>query len=205
MQNPFQNVVNDEVEPVVPTDHKIIDDFRGENDYLSNFYMRPFIAGIDFINDEGETGTVADTFPSVEHAFQASKTLDRDVQKVIRDAGKPSKAKKLGRKVKLRSDWEEVKVDIMERLVLAKFSQNPDFKLRLLSTGDAELIEGNTWQDTFWGVTQQGVGENHLGKILMRVRQSSIDVDGSFEDVFKKFLTEHHLDFLWGNIKFEWE
>ena len=69
----------------------------------------------------------------------------------------------------MRSDWEEVKDKVMYEIVLAKFTQNPDLKEKLLATGDESLEEGNTWGDTIWG-TVDGVGENRLGKILMRVR-----------------------------------
>ena len=81
----------------------------------------------------------------------------------------PSEAKAAGRKIDLRSDWEEVKDKVMYEIVLAKFTQNPDLKKKLLATGDEHLEEGNTWGDTIWG-TVDGVGENRLGKILMRVR-----------------------------------
>lgn len=76
----------------------------------------------------------------------------------------PSEAKRLGRRVKLREDWEEVKELVMYEICYHKFSQNPDIRKMLLDTGDAELIEGNTWGDKI------GVGENRLGKILMRIR-----------------------------------
>lgn len=77
----------------------------------------------------------------------------------------------MGRRVKLRPDWEQVKTAVMEEVVRAKFTQNPDLAALLLSTGDAELIEGNTWGDTCWGVDlRTGRGENRLGRILMKVR-----------------------------------
>jgi ribA/ribD-fused uncharacterized protein len=72
--------------------------------------------------------------------------------------------------VKLRSDWTEIRLEIMEKIVRAKFWQNPHLARKLVATGDQKLVEGNRWNDTFWGVCR-GVGENHLGKILMRVRE----------------------------------
>ena len=81
----------------------------------------------------------------------------------------PSQAKRLGRSVQLRPDWENVKYDIMYEVCKAKFEQNEDLKELLLKTGDAYLEEGNTWNDRCWG-TCKGIGENNLGKILMRVR-----------------------------------
>lgn len=67
-------------------------------------------------------------------------------------------------------DWEEVKDKVMYEIVLAKFTQNPDLKEKLLATGDEHLEEGNTWGDTTWG-TVNGIGENRLGIILMKVRK----------------------------------
>ncbi len=132
--------------------------FRDEYDFLSNFYAAPVLYGdIIYANNEA--------------AFQAQKVLDREKQKEFADL--PSnKAKKLGRRVQLRSDWEEVKVELMYEIVKAKFTQNPDLGQRLLNTGRKLLTEGNTWHDTFWGVDYATArGENHLGKILMRVRE----------------------------------
>jgi ribA/ribD-fused uncharacterized protein len=70
----------------------------------------------------------------------------------------------------MRPDWEQVKILIMTSLVRDKFTRHQDLKEQLLATGDAELIEGNWWGDTFWGVCK-GKGENHLGKVLMKVRE----------------------------------
>lgn len=81
----------------------------------------------------------------------------------------PNLAKRKGRNVQLRNDWEEVKEQYMYEIVLAKFKQNRDLKKRLLATGTSELIEGNTWGDVIWGMCK-GQGENKLGKILMRIR-----------------------------------
>ena len=71
----------------------------------------------------------------------------------------------------MRPDWEQVKTGIMEEIVRAKFTQHPELAALLLATGDTVLVEGNHWGDTCWGVdTRTGRGENHLGKILMKVR-----------------------------------
>lgn len=83
----------------------------------------------------------------------------------------PVQAKRLGRKVKLRDDWEEVKLDIMTEVVSQKFLQHPHLIEMLLQTGDEELVEGNKWGDRFWGVCK-GKSENHLGKILMKIRDA---------------------------------
>jgi predicted NAD-dependent protein-ADP-ribosyltransferase YbiA (DUF1768 family) len=83
----------------------------------------------------------------------------------------PGEAKKAGRSVHLRTDWEQIKVGLMCGLVSQKF-QDPKLKQMLLDTGDQELIEGNYWFDDFWGV-HNGKGKNQLGKILMLVRDST--------------------------------
>jgi N-glycosidase YbiA len=138
-----------------------IDRFSGEYRFLSNFWPCE-------IKYEGKT------YPSTEHAYQAAKTLDIKERNKIRDAKTPGDAKRLGRKITLRSDWESVKLQVMENLVRQKFFDNPKLGKKLIDTGEQELIEGNTWGDKVWGQVN-GVGQNHLGKILMKVRQSLIE------------------------------
>ncbi len=133
----------------------IIDSFRGEFAFLSNFYE-------SVIYVDGQK------YLSVEHAYQSSKTLDPFSKKLIREAKTPGQAKKLGKSVKLRHDWESVKIDLMKSFIVKKF-ENPFLRPLLLETGDAELIEANTWNDSFWG-TCKGEGQNWLGKLLMCVR-----------------------------------
>lgn len=133
-----------------------ITEFKGGYRFLSNFY--PCVI-------KGVGGMV---FNSVEHGFQAAKTLDVDSQVKIWQAATPGDAKRLGRRVTLRQDWELIKLAVMLDLVRQKFAE-PTLRRQLLATLDAELVEGNWWNDTFWGVCR-GKGENHLGKILMQVR-----------------------------------
>lgn len=104
-------------------------------------------------------------FKCVESTFQACKCPER-VQEFINLNG--YQAKKLGRQVNLRADWEQIKVDCMKSIVKAKFDQNRILKLRLISLKEC-IIEDNTWNDTFWGVCN-GIGDNVLGKILMDLR-----------------------------------
>jgi ribA/ribD-fused uncharacterized protein len=91
-----------------------------------------------------------------------------DCRELIAKMSDPAKVKQFGKIIKLRRDWNDVKLDIMLWGIREKFKHN-DLKELLLSTGDEELIEGNFWNDTFWGVCR-GEGENNLGKIIMRVR-----------------------------------
>lgn len=135
-----------------------IDSFKGDHAFLSNFYRSSIV-----MHDGME-------YPTVEHAFQAHKTHDMQERHHISQLDTPGKAKRAGRKVKLRDDWEEIKVAIMRGIVERKFLDHRDLREKLLATGNAELIEGNTWNDIFWGMCR-GKGENHLGKILMEVRE----------------------------------
>ena len=138
----------------------VIDSFKGKYFFLSNFYESPVIyEGITYLNNEA--------------AFQAQKTLTNK-ERLAFSMLNPSQAKKLGRSVSLRSDWEDIKIDIMYNICKAKFTQNETLKTKLLKTGDATLIEGNTWGDKIWGQVN-GVGENNLGKILMRIREELKD------------------------------
>jgi len=107
-------------------------------------------------------------YPSVEHAYQAAKSLDTKEQYKVWCAGTPYEAKKIGKTLTLRSDWEDVKLSIMEDLIHQKFSL-PDLEQRLIATGEAELVEGNNWGDYYWGKVD-GQGLNWLGKILMNER-----------------------------------
>lgn len=136
-----------------------ITDFHEEQyRFLSNFFESPVEYG----------GLV---FGSSEAAFQAQKCMTEEEKKAFVEYG-PGKSKGVGRRVPLRPDWEQVKVGIMEEIVRAKFTQNPELAARLMATGEKILVEGNTWGDTCWGVDlRTGQGENHLGRILMKVRE----------------------------------
>lgn len=133
-----------------------IREFSGEYHFLSNFHP----VSVEY---EGVT------YPSVEHAYQAAKSLDLEERDIIRSSGSAGMAKRLGRHVKVRDDWDDIKLEIMSELVYQKFYGDPDLANKLLGTRDKVLVEGNWWGDRFWGVCN-GVGYNHLGRILMAVR-----------------------------------
>lgn len=141
-----------------------ITSFRGEYSFLSNFHPWP-------VEYQGIT------YPTNEHAFQAAKTHDYIERTVIARLSSPREAKAYGRKVELRSDWEDVKVSIMETICENKFRSNPDFAQKLIDTGDAYIEESNRHGDTYWG-TVNGVGRNELGLALMRVRMRLQDHGG---------------------------
>jgi ribA/ribD-fused uncharacterized protein len=133
-----------------------IESFTGQYAFLSNCYPSPIsFEGIDY--------------PTVEHAYQAQKTLDLNFRRTIAEARTPGEAKRLGRHVQLRADWEQTKVHIMVKLLVLKFS-DPILERKLLNTGTEFLIEGNDWKDTFWGYNL-GDGKNVLGFILMKIRR----------------------------------
>ena len=140
----------------------MINKFDGEYAFLSNFYDTPVVYnGI--------------TYKNTEAAFQAQKTTS--IPKRLEFANfTASQSKKEGRKLALRQDWEEVKEQVMYEICLAKFTQNEDLKIKLLSTDGHHLIEGNYWHDNTWGnctcekcVSTQG--QNRLGVILMEIRE----------------------------------
>ena len=133
----------------------MIDSFRDEFNFLSNFY--PASIWID-----------GERYPSVEHAFQAAKASDPASKKLIREARTAAMAKKLGKSVDMVPNWDTERVLVMRRLLQEKF-KNPLLRSLLLVTENIPLVEGNTWHDTTWGVCN-GVGSNLLGKLLMEIR-----------------------------------
>lgn len=141
----------------------MIDRFDGDYAFLSNFY--PSEITFMFTGDAFNAKLKADT---VEHAFQAQKANNVFSALEILNASTPGEAKKLGRKVTLRSDWDAIKLEVMESLLRTKFKSVILFRM-LKATGDQPLIEGNYWNDTYWGVCR-GVGQNNLGKLLMKIR-----------------------------------
>jgi len=134
-----------------------IKSFQGEHRWLSNFWTCRIV-------------TSWGVFPSVEHAYVAAKTTDENIRREIAALPTPGGVKRFGRTMFIRRDWSVIKLSVMEEAVRAKFMQHPELAAKLRATGNAELIEGNTWGDRFWGVFK-GQGENHLGKILMKVRE----------------------------------
>ena len=136
------------------------DDYR----FLSNFHEHPEVK----ITISGFAGLPIEC-KNVEAAFAASKTIDIEERTRIAESKTPGEAKKMGRAVTLRPDWEAVKIDVMLELLTQKFS-HPYYRDLLKATGDAYLEETNLWGDHWWGVCY-GVGENHLGKLLMQIRE----------------------------------
>jgi ribA/ribD-fused uncharacterized protein len=136
-----------------------IDRFVGENSFLSNFSPAVVKYWDHF-------------YPTVEHGYQAAKSMSISFRRPLMYPSEltAGQAKRYGAKLELRSDWEDIKLLVMKGLLEQKFEMR-GYKEKILATGNVELIEGNDWGDMFWGQVE-GVGENHLGKILMEVRDS---------------------------------
>ena len=136
----------------------VIDSFQVDGVHIepSNFFVFRFaVDGVEY--------------DTMEHYFQCMKTLDPVEREKIRTAATPGKAKREGRKCALRPDWEAVKIPVMRRGLLHKFEYGNEMGDWLLATGDAYIVEGNTWGDRFWGAVN-GYGENWLGHLLMARR-----------------------------------
>jgi ribA/ribD-fused uncharacterized protein len=167
----------------------VIDRFIGQHRFLSNFHPSPMLIRVGKDSDLGReigrayvlpselgglvsassNGSGYDVLvPTIEHGFQSDKAATAIEQLVVLRSDTPAMAKSRGRRVRMRDDWEAVKIDVMRRWLRLKFS-TPSFRDALLGTIDAELIESNTWNDREWGVCG-GCGENKLGRLLMEVR-----------------------------------
>lgn len=132
---------------------------RGEHGYLSNF--APYLINLD-----------GRDWPTVEHFYQAQKFTDPDYRKLICDSRAPSRAARLGRARPdlVRVDWADVKESVMHRALRAKFTQHPELAGRLLSTGNARLVE-HTKLDSYWADGGNGSGLNRLGVLLEQIRE----------------------------------
>jgi len=143
----------------------MIGTFRGEYYFLSNF--SPSIIEYEGIQ-----------YPTVEHAFQASKTTSVENRIAISYAKGASAAKRKGHELVLRPNWDDIKVGIMTDIVMLKF-RIPELRRKLLHTGNEEIVEINFHGDNFWGVCGKlENGRNNLGIILMLVRQGIRDEHG---------------------------
>lgn len=138
-----------------------INRFAGAHAYLSNFYACS-------VPHDGVA------WPSAEHAYMAGKSDDPAYRIELLACATPSQAKRLGRRVQLRQDWEQLKYHHMMSVVRAKFAFNIELARLLVGTSGFVLVEGNTWGDRVWGV-YNGEGQNALGIILMHVRVELIN------------------------------
>jgi ribA/ribD-fused uncharacterized protein len=135
--------------------------FKGDHKFLSNFYPCKIV--------DPETGIV---YPSVEHFYVAQKTTELCIKEYIATIPDAGAVKRYGRTIQIRHNWESIKRGVMLYAIYAKFSEaNPELLEMLLATGDVFLIEGNDWNDTYWGVCNKtGKGSNFLGLTIETVR-----------------------------------
>jgi ribA/ribD-fused uncharacterized protein len=134
--------------------------FEGEYRFLSNFWNSElYYQGI--------------TYPTLEHAYQAAKTLNQQDRERISKLETPGTAKRAGRELTIQANWDILRVDIMRDLLLMKFTI-PELRKKLIATGTAILVEGNTWHDNYWGsctcIKCKNQGRNILGTLLMSLR-----------------------------------
>lgn len=142
--------------------------FFGEYRYLSNFHMKDFV--LDTI-----------TFNCSEQAYMYQKTMvPKELTRILNCKTGPE-AKKIGCMVTLRDDWDLYRLYAMHRVLVAKF-RDPELAEKLIGTGNSYLEETNTWQDRFWGVCG-GLGHNHLGLTLMKIRTRLIENRGPFQNL----------------------
>jgi ribA/ribD-fused uncharacterized protein len=138
---------------------KAITSFRGEYSFLSNFHRR-------WVEYKGEE------YLTAEHAFQAQKVTNKHDKMWVMASISPGEAKRRGRRIPIRKDWNKVKDQIMYEVVKAKFNSSMSLRESLIGTKDFVIIEGNSWGDVYWGVDERtGYGQNKLGQILMRIRE----------------------------------
>lgn len=146
------------MKPKILNDSNIIAQFKGKYAFLSNFW--PCDVEIENI-----------IYPSAEHAYQAMKTSNRDIKLCIKMLSTAAVAKELGKELNLRQNWPLLKLYYMQIIVHNKFNQNMNLGAMLINTGNKKLVEGNYWNDFFWGVNlKTGDGQNQLGKILTKTR-----------------------------------
>lgn len=176
-----------------------------------------FTGDYEFLRNDFECNVILDgeMYSSVERAFQAAKTDDKEKREEIKNAATLRDARKLGRNFTLSPTWGVDRLTVMKDLLKSKFHDNLALKFKLLLTEDFDLIQGGmTNGDQFWGVDEFGVGENHLGELLMKVRQDIVyDVcdpvnrQKSCPDTARlcldKYLEDHKLGFLSPYIKWQ--
>lgn len=147
--------------PMYDHNAAVVHAFQGQHRFLSNFWHSPF----DY---EGFR------YATVEHAYQAAKSADPMARMAFMVGGRhetPGQAKRAGRLLSLRRDWDKVKQPTMLRLERCKFrwGESDDLAPMLVRTWPYELVEGNTWGDRYWGRCAD-IGQNYLGRLLMLVR-----------------------------------
>lgn len=117
-------------------------------------------------------------FPTVEHAYQCQRYADNKIIEEIRNARSPVKAWEISSKYKhlqiSEFQKEEHKLDVMEKLMRLKVEQHEEIRKALVDSGDLEIVKHITTYppgDGFWDDGEDGGGQNHMGRIWMKIRK----------------------------------
>lgn len=156
----------------------MISGFRGPYQFLSNFFIAPITLDDHIV------------YPTAEHAYQAHKTHLLHARQCIASLTTPGQAKREGRKLIIRDDWEQIKGDVMREILHKKFDTHPFLAHLLLETEDEELVETNMWHDQYWGSCEcskhvSSPGMNLLGIILMHIRETIRPSQSSYETLMR--------------------
>ena len=151
----------------------MINQFRGDFYFLSNMYE----CDIEFNKNK---------FKSIEHAYIYHKYDNIEIKKLALSDIDGKVLKIESKRFKKVKGWDDIKLKLMYELLKVKFNKTP-FKEMLISTNDCNIVEGNSWNDTFWGVdiTQTpNIGENHLGRLIMKVRDELLGLNRNKKSIF---------------------
>ena len=150
---------------------RVINSFRGNYDFLSNFFVgAPIVYG-------------KNVWLTSEHYYQSMKTTDTENKWKILMSETPKEAARIGRSIEIRKDWDNIKVGVMRVALDLKFSQHEKYKEYLIQTEGYKLVEGNWWHDNFWGTCtckecKDKEKLNTLGNILMDIREELVETNG---------------------------
>ena len=136
--------------------------FKDDYRFLSNFHIQEL---------KDENGVL---WPTSEHWYQAEKFVESELREKIRLCATPKESRYLGRRFTMRPDFDDIKLEVMRKILKVKFANGTELANKLIATGEAYLEETNWWKDSFWGVCK-GVGQNNLGKLLMERRKELLD------------------------------
>ena len=164
-----------------------ITSFSGEYDFLSNMLVCLLV---DMDGTE---------YRSSEHYYQSHKTLDNRERYLIQTSRTPMHSKTLGRRCELRPDWNDAKDQVMETALRLKFN-NEYLRNKLIETHPHELVEGNYWGDTYWGVCN-GRGQNKLGMLLMKIRDEFVSLQNELKNIEVIRVTSENIDEIFGIIE----
>lgn len=173
----------------------VIDSFEGKYEFLSNMYKAPQESRIFWMerDEDGDENleSALEIFPTLEHAFQTSRTLNRKDQLEIKEAVSAKQARRIAERAENVRGHD---LSIMERLLIDKFNQHFYLTCSLLLTNDTKIVFKNN--DTFWGINEDGEGLNHLGRLLMKIRSNIFTEEGDIYSLVRYRLDREGLGFI---------